>query len=90
MRRNFWRFRQHRGIDIHHSRIFLRGDCRSVTQNFNTADSANRFFRVGKMFSDVARSERAKNGVGDGVGKNIGIGMSFEPARMRNFDAAEN
>jgi hypothetical protein len=42
------------------------------------------------MFSDVARSERAKNGVGDGVGKNIGVGMSFEPARMRNFDASEN
>jgi hypothetical protein len=42
------------------------------------------------MFPDVARSERAKNGVGDGVGKNIGIGMSFQPAGMRNFDAAEN
>jgi hypothetical protein len=38
----------------------------------------------------LARSERAKNGVGDGVRKNIGIGMSFETARMRNFDAAEN
>ena len=37
------------------------------------------------MFSDVARSERAKNGVGDGVGKNIGIGMSFEPARDAEF-----
>jgi hypothetical protein len=42
------------------------------------------------MFSDVARSERAKNGVGDGVGKNVGIGMSFQPAWMRDFDAAEN
>jgi len=32
------------------------------------------------MFSDVARSECAEDGVGNSVGKNIGIGMSFEPA----------
>jgi len=61
-----------------------------MTQNFHAADSANRFFGVWKMFSDIARAERAKNGVGDGVGKNIGIRMPLEPAFVGNFDAAEN
>ncbi len=42
------------------------------------------------MFSDVARAERPKDGVSNGVGKNIGIGMALEPALVRNFDAAEN
>jgi hypothetical protein len=68
----------------------LCGNGGNVTQNFHAADSANRFFRVWKMFSDIARPERAKNGVSDGVGKNIGIGMPLEPALVWNFDAAEN
>jgi len=42
------------------------------------------------MFSDVARSERPKDGVSNGMGKDIGIGMPLEPAFVRNFDAAED
>ena len=42
------------------------------------------------MFSDVAGTERAEDGVGNGVGKNISIGMPFQTAFVCNFDAAEN
>jgi hypothetical protein len=42
------------------------------------------------MFSDVSRSEGAKDGIGDGVTKNIGVRVAFKPALMRNLDAAEN
>jgi hypothetical protein len=42
------------------------------------------------MFSDVAGAECAKDGVGDGVGHNVSIGMSFKSAVVRNLDAAEN
>jgi hypothetical protein len=42
------------------------------------------------MFPNVAGAECAEDGIGDGVGKNVSIGMSFQSAVMRNLDAAEN
>ena len=42
------------------------------------------------MFPNVARSERAEDGISDGVTKNIGIRMSFESVLMWDVDAAEN
>ena len=75
---------------IYYSRVLLRGDRCDVSQNFEAADSANRFVRVREMFSDVAGAERAEDGIGDGVGKNVSIRMSFKSARVRDLDAAEN
>ena len=59
-------------------------------QNFDAADSANRFVRVRKMMTDVAFADRAEQRIRNRVGENIRIGMSFESARVRNLDAAEN
>src|SRR5262249_62284412 len=90
VRRNFRRFRQQSCVNIHDTRVLLRRDGRDVSQNFDAADSANRLVRVRKMFSDVAGAECAEDGVGDGVGKNVSIGMSFKSAMVRNLDAAKN
>ncbi len=45
---------------------------------------------VGKEPADVTKSDGAEHGVGDCVGNRIGIGVTGEPLRMRNGDAAEN
>ena len=68
----------------------MRRDGRDVSQNFDAADPADRFVRVWKMLSNVAGAECAEDGVGDGVGKDVSIGMSFKSAVVRNFDTAEN
>lgn len=42
------------------------------------------------MLANIARADRAQHRVGDGMGEDIGIGMSFEAARVRDRDSAEN
>src|SRR4029453_16485486 len=88
--RNFRCFRQQSYVNVHDARILLRRDGRDMSQDFDAADPANRFVRVREMFSDVAGTERAKDGIGDGGGKNASIGVSFKSAVVRNLDAAEN
>ncbi len=42
------------------------------------------------MMADIAFANRAKERVRDRMADDVGIGMSFESAIMRNLDAAEN
>src|SRR6266481_6045090 len=42
------------------------------------------------MLTDVAFTDSSQQGIGDSMQQNIGIGMSFQPARMRNLDGAQN
>jgi hypothetical protein len=90
VRRNFRRFRQQCCVKVHDARVLLRRDRRYVSQNFDAADPAYRFVRVREMFSDVAGGECAEDGIGDGVGKNVSIGVSFQSLVMQNLNAAEN
>jgi hypothetical protein len=90
VRRNFRRFCQQSCVNVHDARILLRRNGCDMSQDFDAADPANRFVRVREMSSDVAGAERAKDGIGDGVGKNISIGVSLKSAVVRNLDAAEN
>ena len=45
-------------------------------QDFNAADAANRFVGVRKMLTNVARANRAEQGVGNRVRKHVGVGMT--------------
>ena len=40
--------------------------------------------------SDVAFADRPEQRIRDRVAKHVGVGMSLQPARMRDLDAAEN
>jgi hypothetical protein len=42
------------------------------------------------MLTDVAFTDSSQQGIGDSMQQNIGIGMSFQSARVRNFEAAQN
>src|SRR5437667_11107078 len=42
------------------------------------------------MLADIARTDSSQQGIGDSMQQNIGIGMSFQPVRMRNLDATQN
>jgi hypothetical protein len=42
------------------------------------------------MLADVAGANRSQHGVCDCVRKDISIGMSFQPTRVRNLNAAQN
>ncbi len=42
------------------------------------------------MLTDIAFSDSSQQGIGDSMQQNIGIGMSFQPVRVRNLDAAQN
>ena len=40
--------------------------------------------------ADVLLADSAEHGVRDGVAQHIGIGVTFEPAVMRNLDPAKH
>ena len=42
------------------------------------------------MFADIAQSNRAQQGITNRVCQHIGIGMTGQPARMRDYDSAQN
>ena len=42
------------------------------------------------MHADVAEGGSAENGVGDGMGENVGIGVAFEADFRRDGYTAEN
>ena len=90
MRADFWRFRDHRGVNVYRPRVFLAEQRQDPLQNLHAADSAERLVRVREMLSDVAGPDRAQQRIGNGVGQNVGIGMSFQSASMRNFHSAQD
>jgi len=90
VRRNSWGFCQQSGVNVHQLRIFLCGDGGDVSQNFNAAAAADRFIRVWKMAANVAHAQSAEDRVGDGVRKDIGIGVAFQSALVWNLDATKN
>jgi hypothetical protein len=42
------------------------------------------------MHTDVAQGGCAKQGIGDGVGKNVGVGMTFESELGRNLHTTQD
>ena len=42
------------------------------------------------MLADIAGADRAQQSVRNCVRQDVGIGMSFQTARVRDFDSAEN
>ena len=45
---------------------------------------------IGEKLADVSGASARKNGVGDGMREHVGIGMSREPALVRDVDAADD
>jgi hypothetical protein len=42
------------------------------------------------MLTDIAFTDGSQQGIGDSMQQNIGVGMSFQPVRMCNLEAAQN
>jgi hypothetical protein len=42
------------------------------------------------MLTDVPFTDGSQQGIGDSMQQNVGIGMSFQPVRVRNLDATQN
>src|SRR6266849_9960264 len=45
---------------------------------------------VGKEMTDVLFTQRAKEGITDGVHQHIGVGMAVQPLGVRDFHPAQN
>src|ERR1700731_153784 len=90
MRRDFRRFGNHGSVNADWACVFLTQHGGNPFQNIDAADTANRFVGVRKMAADVFRANRAEKRIRNRMRQNIGIRMTFEPARVRDFNAAEN
>jgi hypothetical protein len=88
--RNFWGFRNQGRVHIKSMGVVLSEEGVHAPQDFETADTAQRFVRVGKVMADIAFSDRAQERIGDGVAKHIGVGMTVKTARVRDFDSAQD
>src|SRR5439155_17523217 len=70
--------------------FFLREQFGHALQNLDAADVANRFVRVWKMLTDVARADCAEQRVRDRMRQNIRVRVAFQTARVRDLDTAEH
>ena len=61
-----------------------------VGEDLQTADAADGFIGIGEMVADVTFADGTEKGIGDGVGQNVGVGVTLQPAMVRNDDATEN
>ena len=52
--------------------------------------SFQRDIGIGKVRADIAERERPQDGVGHSVRQDIGVGMAFEAALVRDDDAAQH
>ena len=90
MRRDLRFFGDDCCVDVEDAGFLFRKQLAHPFQNFDAVDAANRFVRVWEMLADIAGADRAQQCIGDGVRQDVRVGMSFQSARVRNLDAAQD
>ena len=90
VRRDLWRFCDQRRVHVQRPRMnFAQQSCHSP-QNLDAANPANRFVRVREMMADVSFADCTQQCVRNRVANHIGVRMAFQPAIVRNLDAAQD
>ena len=78
------------GIDVGDAIAFNGREALSFEEELDAVRGAPFGRGVGEVEADIAERERAQDGVGDGVGKDIGIGVAGETEFGGDFDTTEN
>ena len=90
MRADLGLFGDEGGVDVVDRGAAGGDEFAGVGEDLQTADAADGFIGIGEMVADVALADGTEESVGDGVGQNIGVGVTLQPAMMRDDDAAED
>ena len=83
-------FGQQSGVDVEDGGFFCFGEAGGFSQEESTGDIFPLGVGIGKVGSDIARTEGSKNRIGQSVKKNIGIGVTLEPPFVGNGHAAKD
>ena len=89
MGRNFRGFGDDGGVDVFQHRAAFFEQEADFPEKDEAADAAPAFVGVGEVMADVARAERAEDGVGEGVDEDVGVGVALEALVVRQLNAAE-
>ena len=79
-----------RDIAVHQPPPFFFGHREGFGEKVRAIDPFPPGVVIGKVLADVAKPRRAKYGVGEGVEHDIGVGVSYQSARMRDRHASQN
>ena len=90
MRADLGLFGHEGGIDVVDRGAAGGDEFAGVGEDFQTADAADGFIGIGEMVADVTFADGTEKGISDGVGQNIGVGVTLQTAMVRNEDATEN
>jgi hypothetical protein len=83
-------FSQQSGVDVEDGGFFCFGEAGGFSQEESTRDIFPLGVGIGKVGSDITGAEGTEDGVGQGMEKDIGIGVTFETPFVRNGDAAKD
>jgi hypothetical protein len=86
----FRAFEDDGGIDVGNAITPIGREFLCVKEELNGTSAAPLGSSIGEVHADVAEGEGAKNGVGDGMGEDIGIGMTGETELAGDGYAAED
>ena len=97
---NFLHFRQEWGkpgsladqgdVGIDHCIAFILGQVDDLFEEENRINTAKLGVRIGKVFADIAATQCPEEGIAQGVGENIGIGMAKQAVTMGDGDTAKD
>ncbi len=81
-------FGDHHHVDIGYPVSAFPGFFGSKRYDLLRIDTLDPGIGIGKPVSDIRQSERPEHRVGHGMGNAVGVRMSLEALRSRNFNAA--
>ena len=90
IRRQLGLLRNNGHVRIDDFKPFSPHDGESPLEQFTACDVFVASVIIREMRADIALAEGAENGIDESVEHGVGIGMSRQPARVRNRNAAEN
>lgn len=88
--REFWGFCEEGAVDIDDGVAEVTDFSPSFFENFLGVEVFECRIGVGEEVADVGKAGGAEKGVGDGVGKAVGIGVAEEAFVVGDKDAAED